>query len=226
MLHPCGFGVVHASGACDRVSNIAERYRRRSRLSSCLPHLRGRINPIRTYHASMSRSVGWASGLALSLTRDKWLPAARSCFPFAISAHTVNMGRDRSGYGAPDAGQAGRPVAHRSWAYANNADSSGTSFTMMSYNILSDALLYQNHYLYTGCDSRVLKWRYRFERLFTEIRHYAPSILCIQEVDKVHWDSFVEELAGMGFQGYFCGRTGSKPDGCALFWYAQPTSLP
>lgn len=130
------------------------------------------------------------------------------------------MGRNRR---FADAGDANRPLAPRSWLHATDSDPSSIGFTMMSYNILSDSLLYQNDFLYSGCNSRILKWQYRFDLLFAEIRHYAPSILCVQEVDKAHWDSFAERLGAMGFQGYFCGRTGSKPDGCALFWCAQPT---
>lgn len=131
------------------------------------------------------------------------------------------MGRvRRAESGAPD-----RHLAPRSWVRATDSDPSSVGFTMMSYNILSDSLLFQNFYLYSGCNSTILKWQYRFDLLCTEISVHDPSILCVQEVDKAHWESFAERLGAMGFQGYFCGRTGSKPDGCALFWCAQPTWL-
>lgn len=113
-----------------------------------------------------------------------------------------------------------KPLAHRSWFHANSPKPSQKAFTMMSYNILSDKLLYENDYLYAGCDRKVVKWKYRLKKVFAEIKHYAPAILCVQEVDKEHWPSFEEKLEAMGFEGYFCGRTGPKPDGCALFWCA------
>eukprot|EP00892_Ulva_mutabilis_P011453 jgi/Ulvmu1/8680/UM047_0020.1 len=123
-------------------------------------------------------------------------------------------GRATDGEGAPAAPPA---APARQW-FTTGGARTGIEFTMMSYNILSDSLLYQNAYLYVGCDSRVLKWRYRFERLLAEIRHHEPAILCVQEVDKSEWSRFESILKQLGFQGFFCGRTGSKPDGCALFW--------
>lgn len=116
-------------------------------------------------------------------------------------------------------------TAPRRWHRADVAGSGdyGIEFTIMSYNILSDDLLFQNAYLYVGCDSSVLKWQYRFERLVNEVSQHAPAILCIQEVDKLHKGSFFSVMGQLGYHGFFCGRTGSKPDGCALFWCARAT---
>lgn len=57
--------------------------------------------------------------------------------------------------------------------------SSGT-FTVLSYNILSDA--YASSELYSYCPSWALSWPYRRQNLLREIVGYRADIVCLQEV--------------------------------------------
>ena len=57
--------------------------------------------------------------------------------------------------------------------------SSGT-FTVLSYNILSDA--YATSETYSYCPSWALSWTYRRQNLLREIIGYHADILCLQEV--------------------------------------------
>lgn len=57
--------------------------------------------------------------------------------------------------------------------------SSGT-FTVLSYNILSDA--YATSEIYSYCPSWALSWAYRRQNLLREIVGYRADIVCLQEV--------------------------------------------
>lgn len=57
--------------------------------------------------------------------------------------------------------------------------SSGT-FTVLSYNILSEA--YATSELYSYCPSWALAWTYRRQNLLREIVGYRADIVCLQEV--------------------------------------------
>jgi CCR4-NOT transcription complex subunit 6 len=59
--------------------------------------------------------------------------------------------------------------------------SSGT-FTVLSYNILSDS--YASNDLYNYCPSWALSWPYRRQNLLREIVGYCADIICLQEVYK------------------------------------------
>lgn len=59
--------------------------------------------------------------------------------------------------------------------------SSGT-FTVLSYNILSDA--FASNDLYNYCPSWALSWPYRRQNLLREIVGYRADIICLQEVFK------------------------------------------
>jgi len=59
--------------------------------------------------------------------------------------------------------------------------SSGT-FTVLSYNILSDS--YASSDLYNYCPSWALSWLYRRQNLLREIVVYRADIICLQEVCK------------------------------------------
>jgi len=61
--------------------------------------------------------------------------------------------------------------------------SSGT-FTVLSYNILSDS--YASNDLYNYCPSWALSWPYRRQNLLREIVGYRADIICLQEVYKCY----------------------------------------
>lgn len=58
--------------------------------------------------------------------------------------------------------------------------SSTGTFTVLSYNILSEA--YASNELYGYCPSWALSWTYRRQNLLREIVGYRADILCLQEV--------------------------------------------
>ncbi|VFQ71913.1 unnamed protein product [Cuscuta campestris] len=101
--------------------------------------------------------------------------------------------------------------------------SSGT-FTVLSYNILSDS--HATSELYSYCPSWALSWTYRRQNLLREITGYRADIVCLQEVLSDHYEEFFRpELDKHGYQSYFrmksCegyGRSMNSVDGCATFF--------
>ncbi|KAK2990683.1 hypothetical protein RJ640_029358 [Escallonia rubra] len=101
--------------------------------------------------------------------------------------------------------------------------SSGT-FTVLSYNILSDASA--TNELYSYCPSWALSWPYRRQNLLREIVGYRADIVCLQEVQSDHFEEFFSpELDKHGYQALFKRKTsevfsGSAQtiDGCATFF--------
>lgn len=101
--------------------------------------------------------------------------------------------------------------------------SSGT-FTVLSYNILSDA--YATSELYSYCPSWALSWPYRRQNLLREIVGYRADIVCLQEVQSDHFDEFFSpELDKHGYQALYKRKTNEvyngNPqtiDGCATFF--------
>ncbi|XWS59295.1 hypothetical protein CRYUN_Cryun08bG0109500 [Craigia yunnanensis] len=101
--------------------------------------------------------------------------------------------------------------------------SSGT-FTVLSYNILSDS--YASSELYSYCPSWALSWPYRRQTLLREIVGYRADIVCLQEVQSDHYEEFfAPELGKHGYQALYKRKTnevysGNAPtiDGCATFF--------
>ncbi|KAI9090578.1 hypothetical protein K1719_028431 [Acacia pycnantha] len=101
--------------------------------------------------------------------------------------------------------------------------SSGT-FTVLSYNILSEA--YASNDLYSYCPSWALSWPYRRQNLLREIVGYRADIICLQEVQSDHYEEFFSpELDKHGYNGCYKRKTNevyggnnSTIDGCATFY--------
>ncbi|GLT27111.1 hypothetical protein SLA2020_021370 [Shorea laevis] len=101
--------------------------------------------------------------------------------------------------------------------------SSGT-FTVLSYNILSDS--YASSELYSYCPSWALSWPYRRQNLLREIIGYRADIVCLQEVQNDHFEEFfAPELDKHGYQALYKRKTNEvysgNPltiDGCATFF--------
>nr|GMD90542.1 carbon catabolite repressor protein 4 homolog 1-like [Ipomoea batatas] len=101
--------------------------------------------------------------------------------------------------------------------------SSGT-FTVLSYNILSDS--YATSELYSYCPSWALSWTYRRQNLLREIVGYRADIVCLQEVQSDHFEEFfAPELDKHGYQALFKRKTSevfggnmNSIDGCATFF--------
>ncbi|XP_050384699.1 carbon catabolite repressor protein 4 homolog 1 [Argentina anserina] len=101
--------------------------------------------------------------------------------------------------------------------------SSGT-FTVLSYNILSD--VYATSESYSYCPSWALSWPYRRQNLLREIVGYCADIVCLQEVQSDHFDEFfAPELDKHGYQALYKRKTNEvysgntqTIDGCATFF--------
>ncbi|XP_077212903.1 carbon catabolite repressor protein 4 homolog 1-like [Tasmannia lanceolata] len=101
--------------------------------------------------------------------------------------------------------------------------SSGT-FTVLSYNILSEVYATSEQYSY--CPSWALSWAYRRQNLLREIVGYHADILCLQEVLSDHFEEFfAPELDKHGYQALYKKKTAevysgsaSAIDGCAIFF--------
>ncbi|XP_057984273.1 carbon catabolite repressor protein 4 homolog 1 [Malania oleifera] len=101
--------------------------------------------------------------------------------------------------------------------------SSGT-FTVLSYNILSDVYATSESYGY--CPSWALSWPYRRQNLLREIVGYRADIVCLQEVQSDHFEEFFSpELDKHGYQALYKRKTAEvfsgnihTIDGCATFF--------
>ncbi|KAJ6846550.1 carbon catabolite repressor protein 4-like protein 1-like [Iris pallida] len=98
------------------------------------------------------------------------------------------------------------------------------TFTVLSYNILSDACATSEQYSY--CPSWALAWTYRRQNLLREIIGYHADILCLQEVQYDHFEEFfAPELDKHGYQALYKKKTSevfngnpNAVDGCATFF--------
>ncbi|XP_063372704.1 protein angel isoform X3 [Cydia amplana] len=91
-------------------------------------------------------------------------------------------------------------------------------FRVLSYNVLAQYLLECHPYLYTECKSQNLKWKVRAARLYDEILKLSPDILCLQEVQASHLNSFYSNFEKIGYSGIFKRKTGVRHDGCAIYF--------
>ncbi|KAK8490978.1 hypothetical protein V6N13_126118 [Hibiscus sabdariffa] len=102
--------------------------------------------------------------------------------------------------------------------------SSPGTFTVLTYNILSDS--YASSELYSYCPSWALSWPYRRQNLLREIIGYRADIVCLQEVQSDHFDDFfAPELDKHGYQALYKRKTNEvysgnihTIDGCATFF--------
>ncbi|KFK35105.1 hypothetical protein AALP_AA5G236500 [Arabis alpina] len=101
---------------------------------------------------------------------------------------------------------------------------SAGSFTVLSYNILSDTSA--NSDLYSYCPPWALSWPYRRQNLLREIVGYRADVVCLQEVQSDHFhEIFAPELDKHGYQALYKRKTNevlsgstSVIDGCATFF--------
>ncbi|KAL4717557.1 hypothetical protein ACJJTC_000706 [Scirpophaga incertulas] len=96
--------------------------------------------------------------------------------------------------------------------------SNNFKFTVLSYNVLAQYLLECHPYLYTECSPTNLKWKIRSARIFDEIISISPDIICLQEVQATHLNTFYSQFDAMGYCGIFKQKTGHRIDGCAIYF--------
>ncbi|KAJ3044785.1 Glucose-repressible alcohol dehydrogenase transcriptional effector [Rhizophlyctis rosea] len=127
--------------------------------------------------------------------------------------------------------------ADREWiqleedAYGNTPNE---SFTVMSYNCLSERYAPSSSYAYTP--AWALSWDYRKDLLLQDLLNYNADILCLQEIEAGQFDEyFQEQLRQHGeYEGVFfqksrartMGETERKQvDGCATFYKSAKFTL-
>ena len=73
----------------------------------------------------------------------------------------------------------------REWQIMPEADQcrpDDFKFSLVTYNMLSDSLLYENFYLYEDCNEDYLGWGYRKEKLLAELLGYEAEVsLCFAD---------------------------------------------
>lgn len=91
-------------------------------------------------------------------------------------------------------------------------------FKVMSYNVLSQYLLYEHLRLYSKHDQDALDWKRRRRLILNEITAEQPDILCLQEVEEEHIPTFYNRLELIGYNSIYKQRTGDHVDGCAIYF--------
>jgi CCR4-NOT transcription complex subunit 6 len=99
---------------------------------------------------------------------------------------------------------------------------SAAALRVCTWNVLAQC--YTRSSWQTWCPSDALKWKKRSAALLRDIAALSPDILMLQEVDEyaAFWEP---EMRAAGWAGVYKQRTGTKKDGCAIFWRATRFQL-
>ncbi|XP_068629673.1 protein angel-like [Battus philenor] len=100
----------------------------------------------------------------------------------------------------------------------NFRDDNSFKFKIISYNVLAQYYVETQSHLYKYCLAQDLEWEARSARLYKEILYLDPDILCLQEVQASHVNSFFAKLERNGYFGVFKQKTGYQEDGCAIYF--------
>ncbi|CAL8103348.1 unnamed protein product [Orchesella dallaii] len=198
-------------------------------------------------HASSNRVGGapsqFISNIPSSFHEYHWRSSFRGGGS-AVSSSRTSIGTGFSSYAAGGSGSEmefggeldENSIVTRNWEQTNlgamvQADgkrgatgigSSGTRFTLMSYNVLAPSLLEKHSELYRDCDPAALSWERRVNLLFEEVEIHQPDIFCFQEVEEGQFNhTFLPRFMDGGYRGVFKKKTGDKVDGCAIFYKAN-----
>ena len=103
------------------------------------------------------------------------------------------------------------------WEQINNPSSKdGVSYTFISYNVLAQAHLLANKYLYKKNKRQHLQWETRFIKLTNFFEKYPADIYCLQEVEKAHLSQYNSYFDHACMNYFYENRPGGKPDGCLI----------
>jgi CCR4-NOT transcription complex subunit 6 len=101
---------------------------------------------------------------------------------------------------------------------------------VVTYNIL--ASIYATSTMFGYCPIWALAWNFRKGRILNEIIGYDADVLCMQEVQADHFESFLyPQLSAIGYEGLYKKKTreafGPKGriDGCAMFYKRSKFTL-
>eukprot|EP00871_Galdieria_phlegrea_P002635 jgi/Galph1/3372/GphlegSOOS_G2011.1 len=101
-----------------------------------------------------------------------------------------------------------------SWTHIKDSSVFDKSFTIVSYNVL--AQVYVNTLQFPYCPRKYLRKKYRESLTKTLLEQLDVDIICLQEVD--NYEEIERYLKEKGYQGIFKNRSGTKKDGCAIFF--------
>ena len=110
----------------------------------------------------------------------------------------------------------------------SSSSSSSNILTVVQFNCLAQSLCYGVTDRVTfKCDKKYLIWEYRCKRILYDILQYKPDIICLQEIDNIHFKSFFKpNLSSNKYKGIFKVKNNlninsshiSLNDGIAIFW--------
>jgi mRNA deadenylase 3'-5' endonuclease subunit Ccr4 len=95
----------------------------------------------------------------------------------------------------------------------SNAGKGKSTTRIVSYNVLAQC--YTRDHYFPWATREQLDWQFRGDNLVREILAFEADVLCLQEVDQ--FEFFAQHLQE-NFMGIFKKRTGSRKDGCAIFF--------
>lgn len=119
------------------------------------------------------------------------------------------------------------PPTERLWHTIDNFSGGGSSFTMLTYNILSDK--YATPTMFGYVPTWFINWEYRKQLLVHEILSYDPDIICLQEVEASQYEQYFKPQFRMrgNYDGVFSPKSRARTmnewdrtfvDGCAIFF--------
>ncbi|KAI0983782.1 hypothetical protein GJ496_003485 [Pomphorhynchus laevis] len=93
------------------------------------------------------------------------------------------------------------------------------TFSIVSYNVLSQKILERTKHLYNGIHPVWLAWTTRRNLIFSTILQTKGDIICLQEVEE---DDYYQEMLPLfeayGYRGLYKRGTLDKTDGCAVLY--------
>ncbi|XP_060517437.1 2',5'-phosphodiesterase 12-like isoform X2 [Cylas formicarius] len=88
---------------------------------------------------------------------------------------------------------------------------------IVTYNILADK--YVDNIRYSYCSPQALGIHYRKQLILKEVKGYNADIICMQEVDELHFKSFFKEkMQELGYKAVFHRKGNNLPEGLACFF--------
>uniref|UniRef100_A0AC35FTH5 Endonuclease/exonuclease/phosphatase domain-containing protein n=1 Tax=Panagrolaimus sp. PS1159 TaxID=55785 RepID=A0AC35FTH5_9BILA len=97
------------------------------------------------------------------------------------------------------------------------------SFTVLSYNVLSQSKLEKNRKLYPKIKEmpQIFQWNYRWKLLSIELDRFHADICCLQEVEKDMVEKYYHpKMVGIkNYKSFYAwNKKGEISDGCAIYW--------
>eukprot|EP00457_Paulinella_chromatophora_P004206 gb/GEZN01004216.1/.p1 GENE.gb/GEZN01004216.1/~~gb/GEZN01004216.1/.p1 ORF type:complete len:648 (-),score=30.14 gb/GEZN01004216.1/:29-1972(-) len=155
------------------------------------------------------------------------------CAPILLSKRdsTSRLGEYTSLITSPVICSPGPPPNRRVMYSLPSVPTAERNFKTLNYNVL--AQLYATKQIYPYAETWVLQWSYRKNLLLREILSHNADVVCLQEVQANHFETFFHpEMSQAGYDGIFKRKTreplGDDPgaiDGCAIFYKRERFAL-